>query len=74
MSNETQPFDNAKVARGFIVLECDGTRWLVHGTSRYAGSPRYGPRTPGLAVRPIQGGRARVLACQRFTHMIEEKV
>jgi len=66
---QRQPYSSSHVRVGDTVIESDGTEWLVHGIGRYVSANASGGHQPGLSVRPINGGRARVLSTRRFVHM-----
>ena len=51
---------------GDEVFVDDTWQGVVTRTSVYSGSQRYGVRQMGVSVRPIDGGRARVVSFDRI--------
>ena len=65
----TTGMTNPKNFRVNDTVQIDGQpeQYTITGTARYAGSQRTGSRLPGISVRPVEGGRARVVAERRVT-------
>jgi hypothetical protein len=55
------------VQRGDTVLVDGRELCVVERTGMYAGSTRSSTRLEGVTVRPVEGGRARVVALRRIT-------
>lgn len=54
-----------KIQRGDTVLVDGSERCTVERTGMYAGGTRTATRLEGVTVRPVEGGRARVVAVRR---------